>query len=232
MNRNLFITLGVIIVIIVLVIVYPQYFRHNPAPHPMFSTTAEELSQMAIRDRNCEGVIPKATEFLAENPNAEDIWEILATCQFDLAKFTEAKASFEKVLSINPNNIAAQNYLKQLNFGEDQVVVIGPDVAITRDVFETAFGLPTGTTLSFGKAIQKTSNIPKYFVAEYATPKSVSETADFLQKEWQKLGVEASVSSGTNQTILATGNELEVKVITVRKAGEATLVEMNYQKLR
>ena len=232
MNSNLKTLLGVLLLVVVIAFVYPWYSKNKTEKEKtLVQNTELELGSLIIKNHDCDAVIEQATVFLRTHSTAEAVWSVLGGCQFDRGMFSDAKISFQKVLSLDPGNIAAQNYLKKLDFKPGAVVVSATEISISQKEFETALGIVTDNTLLFVRAVRKPSNIPDYLSAEYTSRKSYADTIASVKGILTKDKIEFKLSGSDPVSVVSYGNSQETKLIIVEKGTDSTVkVHMNYQR--
>ena len=238
MSNNFKLVLGLIIIVLALTFFwYPGYKKQSAREAQVaLENKITELSNLILKDRNCPKVIDEATAFIKKQGDSEDIWNMLGACQFDLGKFDEARISFQKVLSINPEHVGAQNYLKRMEFKAGEIVVTGTETPFDKTQFESRMGLNFDSILTFVKAVEKPSNIPEYLLASYATTKSFNNTVSSLKDVLKKANIDFTLSETNTGAILSSGSAEEIKIIIIEEIKDGgdffnVKVEMNYQKL-
>ena len=236
MTQNSKIGLGLVAVIILVLIVfwYPSYkvqnIQNEQKDKLIFDDKVYKLNKLVLA-HECSQVLEEAEAYLSTNADAEQIWSALGACQFDLGKFKDAKDSFQKVLALEPENVAAKNYLKQMEFKTGEIVVTGTETPFDKIEFESRMGLNFDEILTFVKATEKPSNILEYLLASYTTTNSLDNTILFLKDALKKAGMNFTFSGAKTGTIISYGNEKERKIIMLEKKNSLVKVEMNYQKL-
>lgn len=235
MNKSLKLGLGLIIVVSALIVFwYPSYKKQSAEKDQMaLQNKITELSNLILKDRNCPKVIDGASAFLKTRSDSQEIWSMLGACQFDMGKFDDAKISFEKVLSVDPENVGAKNYLKQMEFKTGEVVVTGTEIPFDKGQFELRIGLNFDNILTFVKAVEKPSNIQEYLLASYTTTKGFDSTISSLKDAFKKANIGFAFSGTNTSAIFSSANAKERKIITIEKGKDGKIkVEMNYQKLK
>src|SRR3989344_3840714 len=88
----------------------------QPEPSPDNTPAEEKLAtlQQLVLAQKCDEALRQASAYVKDHDSAVDIWHMKGVCEHDLGQFDSAKASFQKVLAINPEYDAAKNYLKNL----------------------------------------------------------------------------------------------------------------------
>jgi len=245
MGRGIRITLIVICLIIAAfsaLLIYRNYQRGKQGEQTTDTDTdkdhaaiigakSSELGKLVFESRDCKKAISEASAFLGMYPQAAQIWNLKGACEFDLGRFDEARASFQKVLVLDPGHEAAKNYLARLDFQPGQVVVSGTKTSLDRKDFESKLGLNLDGIFSSGEAIERPANIPEYLSASYVSSKNFSDTVAYLKEELEKPGSKFSISEMPEGTVLASASETEQKFFSVAK-GSPVKITIEYQKLR
>ena len=213
---------------------YPSYkIRQAEKTKMALGSKENELDQLIVKDHDCSKVVDVATAYLRSNAGSSRVWSALGSCQFDLGKFDDAKVSFQKVLSLDPENVAAKNYLKQMEFKAGEVVVTASETLFDKTQFESRMGLNFDNILTFVKAVEKPSSITEYLLASYTSSKSLNDTVSSLKGALKKANIDfVSSQTSASAIISSTNNDKERKIIMIKKvSGPLIKVDMNYQKL-
>jgi len=228
MSRNLKIT---IIILITGLISFGVFYIYTRKSEKLFEDKVAELGKLIIESRDCSRVIIEAEEFLSKQKDATEIWNLLGVCQFDTGQFDEAKASFEKVLSLDSSHEAAQNYLEQItNASPNEVFVTATELPLEKTEFESLLGLNFEGVLSFQKAVRRPSNILEFLVANYTSSGNFASVVLELKEILAKADTDFTVSEMEGGTIFAIGNGSERKIINIEKNAPVS-VTIYYQKL-
>ena len=235
-KKSIFIIIG-IIVILGLVFIFTGGLGEERNNITGESDTAEmkvlELTQAILEDHDCQRVMVEASDFLDENGDAVGIWNLLGVCQFDTGKFSEAKFSFEKVLSLDSTHEGAKTYIEMIVKMSDEAtgtVLAASETNLTQDDFESIANL-NFANLSFDRAFEKPANIPKYVVGKYVSSTTFNNTASYINSELTKKNLTFSTSTAQLKAGFAFGNENELTSILV-EGGTDVLITIIYQKLK
>jgi hypothetical protein len=110
-------------VVIVIVAVAGFFFYRSSAPGPVKPiplppqfTAADrlQLQQLLMDKKDYAGALTQATQMSQTFPNVSDVWLFKGIAEFQLNQFTQAKASFDKVLALDPNSAPAKKYESEL----------------------------------------------------------------------------------------------------------------------
>jgi len=170
---------------------------------------------------------------LSENGDSAQIWNLLGICQFDMGKFSEAKISFEKVLSLNSSHEGAKNYLEvieQMTAQGTGTVLAASQIDLNQTDFEAIANLKF-VNLTFNSAFEKPANIPKHVVGKYTSNTTFNNTASYISNELTKKNLAFSTSTAQSKAGFAFGNENELTSILV-EGGTNVLVTITYQKIK
>ena len=231
-RRNFSIVL-VLFLILAAIFFYPSYSKWSAKRAELaVQKSFTNLSRLVLDEHDCPKAITEAKSFLLSNSKATPILSILGACQFDTGSFADAKVTFEKVLSLEPENAAAKNYLKRMEFKDGEVMVTSGEVPINRLQFESAIGANFDDVLTFGKAARKISNIEQYLLASYTTSEKRADVIAALKAKLEATGLPVTVSETDTATIIAAGNDKEIKIIQMSKGNVLITIGMNYQKLQ
>lgn len=149
-----------------------------------------ELGSLVVESRDCGRVIEEAEAFLVKRKDAAEVWNFLGVCQFDIGKFEEAKVSFEKVLSLNPEHEGAKNYLALIKPEPGRTLISQTELnklQLTRAEFESKIGVSLDDpALTFEKArLFLTDEAPQEVLesafAVYSSSKSRAQTLEYLK---------------------------------------------------
>ena len=235
-KKSIFIIIG-IIVILGLVFIFTGGLGEERNNITGESDTAEmkvlELTQAILEDHDCQRVMLEASDFLDENGDAVGIWNLLGVCQFDTGKFSEAKFSFEKVLSLDSTHEGAKTYVEmisKMSDGATGTVLAASETDLTQADFEAIANLKFAN-LSFDRAFEKPANIPKYIVGKYVSSTTFNNTASYISNELTKKNLTFSTSTAQLKSGFAFGNENELTSILV-EGGTNVLVTIIYQKIK
>ncbi len=185
-KKNLLIILGVALIIAVAVFLFLN--RNKDEETKQISDKTLALKQTMVEKKCSPEIIAEATKFLEDYPEASDVWVIKGTCEFDLGKFDEAKISFEKVLSLEPNNVSAKNHLELLTQKQGRQVLNDANISqyqISRQDFESRLKITIDPKLlSFKDAIKRPieTGITEYIAANYEFLQSTSAVKQALKK--------------------------------------------------
>ena len=173
---------------------------------------------------------PQAAAFLESHADALDIWHIKGACEFDLGKFEDAKASFNKVLGLDPKNESAKKYLSLTEPKPGELVVSGTELPLSQADFESRLNFKL-EGFTFQKAIKKPASIPEYFLADYTSGQNFDATVTSLEQKLTGPTLKPGISKAKDTAILVIGSESYRVVVTVSKKSPVQ-VNINYQKIK
>lgn len=213
---------------------YPKYQAQKAAREAtVVADKAWELDQLILKDRDCAKVIESSALFLKTHSEAVQIWNLKGVCEFDLGKLDEAKASFEKVLSLDPNSESAKNYLERLNPKPGEIVVTGPVVILSQTDFESAVGLTLPEkNFQFIEADMRTaSDSSEHFSAVYRSTESYGRAVSLLKSALEKTTAKFTTQVFDGATVFMIASETEQKTFTVINRDPVKIV-VKYFKIK
>ncbi len=226
----------VLIVILILVFFgYPKYKAEQAYKAKLaLDNKAYQLGQLVLVNHDCATVINEAKAFLKIQDRAEPIWNVLGACQFDTGKFDDAKVSFQKVLSFNPNNQGAKTYLNILSKPPSTTVV--QLKSLSKNNFESISGLKFDEKkLYFNNAGERSDSPSTYYASvTYIAPteNSFSQTRSYLKEQLTKIGLTLKqVGDDASHTVLSATAKNQIYYFTVIK-GSPVKVVIDYTKLK
>lgn len=183
-KKNLGLLIAWIIIGILAIVGIVYFFIGRPAPSLI---PVDELQLTVMQEKGYQACLEKAEKALRRDPNNEEIWHWKGVCEFELDLFDQARQSFAKLLSLNPNHPAGQTYSKILN--DPNVIVIPAVVEKDRTLVESKidFTLDPGV-FTFVKTIPggTSSNGLEFVSAIYSTEKTFEETINYLKEELKR----------------------------------------------
>jgi tetratricopeptide (TPR) repeat protein len=239
MGKGLKFLLGLVVLLILLALVvswYPSYQAQRTQKNQIaLDNKIAELNALILEGNNCDKVIEEVTTFLKRNTGSADIWSFLGACQFDLGQFEEAKNSFQKVLSFNPDHEGAKNYLKQMDFKTGEVVVTATELPLDKAKLESRLGFNLDGVLNFERAVERPSNIPEYFLGYYTSTTDVNKVVTLLEKMFRKININfltSEIDEGNTVyiDIFSNSDSNERKTISIKKTIPVQVL-INYKKL-
>lgn len=225
--------LGLTIAVVGFIFWYPKYQAKKVAREALVvADKVRELDKLILKDRDCARVMEISASFLKTRPGAIEIWHLQGACEFDLGKFDEARASFEKVLTLNPNHEAAKNYMERLNPKPGEIVVTGPVAILSRTDFESAIGFELGEKdWQFVQAEKRTGpDSSEHFSAVYTSTESYGRAVSLLKSALEKTTAKFTTPVTDGATVFAIAFETEQKTLTVINNSPVQLV-VKYLKI-
>ena len=211
--------------------IYPRYMAlQTEKTRVILMTKVSELDKLLLNGHDCQKVTAEAKTFLKTYDRAEQVWSLLGVCQFDTGDTASARASFEKVLSINPTNLAAKSYIYKITSYPEAVKIMASGNSVTAEQFEKFMGVKF-PLLTFKTAEKKASNIPEYLSATYTSSKSFTETVLYVKEILDASGLEFSTSSLKEGTIFAVTSSAQQKIFSILK-GSLVTVKADYLRLQ
>ena len=214
MNKLFKIGLALILSVITVVLIvfwYPKYqVLMTEKSKLALENKISELSHLITVDHDCLKVVVQAKAFLTTHNNAEQIWSFLGSCQFDLGKLDEAKTSFNRVLSLNPENIPAKNYLEGMDLKPGQILITGPGLTLDRAQFQSTIDMGFvlgGQNLQFISADKRTSDRSEHFSATYTSRQTFSQTVSFFKQELKKAKTKFIAQDVSSATVFIINRE-------------------------
>ena len=107
-SRNYFYT---VLVLAVLILGGYGFYHYEVKKEASIVNTELSTLQKLFVNKKCSEIVTEATTFLENHKDAVDIWNIKASCEYDLGKFADAKISFAKVMALRPDSPTAKKYL-------------------------------------------------------------------------------------------------------------------------
>ena len=228
----------IILIIVALVILLFISYKHSLYKNGQFQGSKIDLNNeisllqsLIVNNHDCGQVIQRTTFYISNGVNVPEIWNLLGVCQFDIGKLSEAKVSFQKVLSLEPKNEPAKRYLERLNMSQGAIMVFANTDSVNQTQFEKELGLKLGGVLTFKGAVKKASNIPEYILATYSSSKNFTDTVSFLSEELKKSNLQLSTSKLAEGTVISSFSSEEQKIFSVLK-GSPVKVKIEYFKLK
>jgi tetratricopeptide (TPR) repeat protein len=145
----------------------------------------EEIKKLIIGDPKCSEALPELEQLLKSDPKNTDAWSFKGVCEFQSNKFSDAKASFQKALSINPELPGPKNYLAFMGNAENASTPSLP--AINQENFESEFkGLIDFTNLTFIEATDRSNGLGKYYFGKYSSTLTTTNLSANLITSFKK----------------------------------------------
>jgi len=196
--------LGIILLVVVVFSFY--YFqdklqRIEPKQIKESNELINELQILATRSHDYEQCLLKANEILAKDQSNKDAWQWKGACEFGLRKFSDSKTSFEKLLTLDPQNAGAKNYLEILNDPRSNLTSL-------IDVSEQDFGakldfIPDSSILAFVQAYEipaKENQLPIIF-SRYNSLKNFNETVSYFEAQFKKAELKFNLAQQKNGNV-------------------------------
>jgi len=162
------------------------------------------LQVLATKNHDYAQCLAQAKELVAQKPDSKDAWQWKGTCEFQTGDSVDAKASFNKLLALDPGSQPAKNYLAILNNPNSHLVNLQTD-SVSRQDFETAMGFATDPkvldmTLAF-KAPAAGNNSVAPETALYNSSQSYAKTVAYFEAQLKNSGIkyaEVKQNGGTS----------------------------------
>lgn len=226
-----------ILFLIIVLAVVGYFARGSLLKTAIQGTNKEQVSldtikNLIIKNKDCKTALPQLVALTNEDPNFVEGWSWQGVCQFQTGDLVAAKATFQKVLAMDPSNQPAQNYLKILNSNTSVTIDTGP--TMTRQQFESLIGVtfdPVQLTM-VRLAVLPTSASLESVAAYYKSGLSESALKTYITSQFSKAGI-ALVSDATSGT-LTYGSSASPKsyVITTQKYPDGVYATIVFTKLK
>lgn len=153
--------------------------------------------QELAKQKNYDACITEAQSQIQNEPGNVLAWQWQGICQFESGKYTDAKTSFEKILTLDPNNQPAKTYLKIMGPNPDQTMT----KTLSLQDFETQTGLGfSSSDLNFdrGLTVPPSTSQVKNLVTTFKSILSAKQANDYLVKylKAQSYNVQTTVAQG------------------------------------
>ncbi len=188
-----------------------------------------ELDSLILNNHDCTTVITEAQKFLASNPNAEEIWSDLGACQFYLGKFADAKVTFQKVLSLDPQSQTAKIYIGKLTLPPNTVAITGPADLLTQTELEKTIGFTFGNSFQFGGGEKRVASDKSVHIsAVYQSNQSLQSSVSALKNELSSRGIVFTTQTiGSTTAVLISSKSSQV-ILTVTSINKLVQVVVKY----
>ncbi len=233
MNRRIYyIVILVVVIITATVLFYPKYkIWQKNKENLIIQNKISEFSKLIVANHDCKKVLEDAKNFIKTHKDVVEIWSYKGACEFDTMDFNAAKISFQKVLSLNPENEVAKNYLTKMEIKPGEIVLGSEEFSFDETQYKTETGLIFSDILKLEKLVKRQANIPEYLLATYISDQKFDQVVNYLKQELQNKDFHYSTSPSNTQVIFAKMNDQELIIIKVDKKSPVSVI-INYQKLK
>lgn len=166
--------------------------------------TSEEIigniQQLAINDRNYESSLQLAGDLTQDDPSNADAWHWKGISEFELERYDEAKISFQRVISIDPEHNAAKNYLKILDENSFEATT-----SLSHEEFESLIKINFDQDiLTFIDASSTPNDQYTVFIsAVYESDGLLEDIQDYLEDMINEKGFQAEINDSDDSISIA-----------------------------
>jgi len=184
---------AIIFVVVVLVLVGLFFgrtlFQTVPTGPTPQDAALENIKTLIISKNDCADALPQLAALASSSPTFVEAYSWEGVCQFQSNQIAAAKASFEKVLSLDSTNAAAQNYLKVINaLPPGGTITFAGAPTMSQVQFQSILGFtPDPTKFSFIRlAVVPVSTSTETVAAFYKSALSEGDTATYFNSRFKK----------------------------------------------
>ena len=220
------------------------YFRasqldEDRAPQLDEDQALNEIKILATNPENCSEAITRADAILKISPSSTEAWHWKGVCTFQLGKYDEAKALFEKVLVLSPDHEAAKNYLDIISSSGDLVAVDD----LSRSEFEELLAIQIDPQIfdflgAFSLPPDEVDVFSEVVLARYSSAASPEEVSQYFEEALTGAGISyADDSNDYLVTLEATipgdaGDKEVVYAITIDRQSSPTMLGITFNKYK
>jgi len=160
-----------------------------------------ELQLLAMKSQDRVQCLNKARIILEKDSSNKDAWQWRAICEFESGLFGEAKISFEKLQALDPANVVAGNYLKDLNSGNILINVEKSGILEQDFKSNLDFILDTEVMLfNYAYKIPARENSPETITADYTSSQTFNQAVSYIEKTIKEAGLEYTIDKVSSRT--------------------------------
>lgn len=227
-----YIVFAVIIIAAVVAIIFFVVPRKPSAD--VLNQRLEEIKNLAVTQKNCEAALPKAKDLVKQAPEMIEAWDWKGVCEFQLGKFDEAKATFHKVLTLDPRDKPAHNYLNILASGGTltNAKVSG---ALTGDDIESRLGVrfdPGHFTFLRAVPIPPNEQFVEFISATYISSSSLNVALQYVKDLLLSNNISYTVKQDDSQAVVyVTPTDTKVTyAINITRNQGGTIMSVSFNK--
>ena len=234
MKKGLKIALILAILAIIVAAVFLQ--KKNTAQKQM-AAQAEYLylSRLMVEKHDYTTIISETEKYLQKDPNNLKMLYLNGASKFALGQYPEAQEVFTKILSLDPQNEPAKNYLEILKPVPGKTIMTQEQakaLELTKSEFEAKIQLTfDSSVLGFSKASPlKIESVAESYGGVYVYLKSYEDSVKYLKNKLKNLNPQISEQSDSISFFINQDNGNKQITISLSKTNKA--VSIGYTKIK
>ncbi len=235
MNKKFYLAISIFCIVVIGVFAYGYSIYTTQKTSQNKTSLANDIQKLhsLVLSRQCSAALTKADIFLLTYPDSKEILTVRAVCQFTLGNSAGAKVSFTKILSLDPQDQPAKNYLAMLNASSTGVIAItGPATPLSKNQLEAAIKLLLGGNFQFLQADERIAPDSSVHISGvYISNQTAAKTISLLKNKLTAAGIAFTVQNESSATVLIANLKTSQTVLTVINNATSTVqVIVNYIK--
>jgi tetratricopeptide (TPR) repeat protein len=210
---------GIVVVVLILVVAGAVYFALQQKGQVGVTSQVAAVKNADFASKNWTDCLTQAAALTSANKNNAEAWDLKGVCEFQLGKFTDAKASFDAALNASSGDVVAKNYENLFSSTAQGIVLLtGSTGDITRANFESASGLMLDTaSFAFTRAyvipVPAGSKFTNMTSASYTSSRTYANAVDYFKTKLP----DASLMATSNATYFDATTDGLSQTVTVFK---------------